>query len=273
MNFFVVVFFVSLGVGMELGQAAEHWLAIIVLSAFVLIGKLIIFLWIITRMGYAERTAFLTSVTVAQISEFSFIFAAAAVDSGLIDSSILSLVGVVGILTIAPSAYLIFYNHQVYEALHRRGLLRWTRATAPAASATAEGLRDHIIVVGLNALGRRIVHELVARGETVLAVDVSARNLEGLPSRTMLGNAEHLSLLEEAGIRHAKLLVSTLQIEETNHVLAHWGRVFGVPTSIHAFDQSMVEELRDAGADHLILSKSAGTRRIARAFREAGILT
>src|SRR5690606_36563098 len=99
-NFFVAVFFVSLGVGMELGQAAEHWLAGLALAAFVLLGNPFIFMVIIARMGYGERTAFLTSVTVAQISEFSFIFAAAGVTSGLIDTSILSLVAVIGVITI-----------------------------------------------------------------------------------------------------------------------------------------------------------------------------
>src|SRR5690606_27926059 len=39
MNFFVVVFFVSLGVQMELGAATEYWGAAVVLSLFVLIGN------------------------------------------------------------------------------------------------------------------------------------------------------------------------------------------------------------------------------------------
>jgi predicted Kef-type K+ transport protein len=53
-----------------------------VLSLFVLIGNPLIFIWIIARMGYGERTAFLTSVTVAQISEFSFIFAGVGLARG-----------------------------------------------------------------------------------------------------------------------------------------------------------------------------------------------
>ena len=102
-------------------------------------------------------------------------------------------------------------------------------------------------------------------------MDTSPRNLEGLTCRVMLGNAEHVGFLEEAGMRDAKLLVSTLQIEETNQLLAYWGRLFGVPTSIHAFDNSLADDLLNAGATHVILSKAAGTRRIADAFRSAGI--
>ncbi len=272
MNFFVVVFFVTLGAGMQLGDASAHWLAAIILSLFVLLGNPFIFMVIIGRMGYTERTTFLTSVTVAQISEFSFIFAAAGVTSGLIDESILSLVAIIGIVTIALSAYMILYNHELYAATRRHGLLKWLHAPAESDDDTRPALpKGHVIVVGINALGRRIVQQLVERGEDVLALDVSAHNLSGLPCRTMMGNAEHVSVLEEAGVRDARLLVSTLQIEDTNHLIAYWGRLYGVPTSIHAFDQSIVDDLRDAGADHLIMSKSAGTRRIAGAFRDAGI--
>lgn len=271
MNFFVAVFFVSLGVGMELGAASQYWLAAVVLSVFVLVGKLLIFVWIIARLGYGERTAFLTSVTVAQISEFSFIFGAAAVAAGLIDEALISLIAVVGVVTIALSAYMIQHSGQLYAFVRERGLLRWLRAAAEPAEETAAHRTGHVIVVGMNALGRRIVRELADRGEHVLAVDTSADNLAALPARTMLGNAEHVTVLEEADIRDAKLLVSTLQIEETNQMLAYWGRRFGVPTSIHAFEQSLVDDLNEAGATHLILSKAAGTRRIADAFRRAGV--
>lgn len=272
MNAFVAVFFVSLGARMQLGDTLEHVGPAIVLSLFVLLGNPFIFMWIIARMGYGERTSFLTSVTVAQISEFSFIFAAVGVTSGVIDESILSLVAVVGLITIALSAYMILYNDRLYEQARRFGLLRMFRAPAESEPvAGGDELNDHVIVVGINALGRRIVERLLERGETVLAIDVSPWNLAQVRCRTLLGNAEHLSVLEAASIRKARLLVSALQIEDANHLLAYWGRVFGVPTSIHAFDQSVVDELREAGADHLIISKNAGTRRIAAEFRDAGV--
>lgn len=272
MNFFVAVFFVSLGIRMQLGQAAEHWVSAIVLSLFVLLGSPVIIMWTVARLGYGERTSFLSSVTLAQVSEFSFIFAAAGASLGFIDDAILSLIAVVGLVTIALSAYMILYNHQLYEWMRRTGVLRLFRARPePPLVQDAEMPSGHIIVVGVNSLGRRIIDQLMERGERVLAIDVSPANLRELPCRTTLGNAEYVSVLEEAGIRRAKLLVSTLQIEETNHLLAYWGRTFGVPTSIHAFDQAVVDELREAGADHLIMSKSAGTRRVAAAFHEAGV--
>jgi Kef-type K+ transport system membrane component KefB len=273
MNFFVAVFFVSLGLQMELSAAATLWAPAIALSLFVLVGNPLIFMFIIARMGYGERTAFLTSVTVAQISEFSFVFAAVGLASGLIDETILSLVAVVGLVTIAISAYMILYNHGLYGAFHRWGLLRPFGAREDTeVEDEASALKGHVIVIGMNALGRRIVRELCRRGETVIAVDTQPGRLEGLPCRTLLGNAEAPSVLEKAGLEDATLLVSALQIEDTNNLLAFRGRLVGVPTSIHAFDQNVVRELQEIGAGHLIMSKNAGTRRIAEALRAAGAM-
>jgi Kef-type K+ transport system membrane component KefB len=273
MNAFVMVFFVSLGIQMQLGAALEHWAAALALSLFVLIGNPLIFMWIIARMGYAPRTAFLTSVTVAQISEFSFVFAALGLASGLIDESILSLIGFVGLVTIGASVYMILYNHQLFAWLDTRGLLRLLRTT-PSDDAKVEQpeLKDHVIVVGMNALGRRIVRSLVAEGEEVIAIDTDPGKLEGLPCRTLLGNVDELSVLEDVSFRRARLLVSALQIENTNALLAYRGRSAGVATSIHAFDQGLVDELRDSGATHVLQSKNAGIRRLTSVLRELGLL-
>lgn len=274
MNFFVMVFFVSLGLQMELGVATQYLGAALVLSLFVLLAKPPIFLVAIGRMGYEKRTAFLTSVTVAQISEFSFVFAAAGLSAGLIDEAILSLIGIVGLVTIAGSVYMILYNHELYAIFDRRGWLRpFTGDREPENGGVHESeLRGHVIVVGMNTLGRRIVRDLQEAGEQVVAVDSDPDKLDDLGCPTVVGNAEHLSVLEEAKLHEARLLVSALQIEDANALLAFRAREAGVPTSIHAFNQEVVEELRDIGVTHLILSKNAGTKRVARSFHETGVL-
>jgi Kef-type K+ transport system membrane component KefB len=274
MNFFIAVFFVSLGIQMQMGAALSHLASASALSLFVLIGNPLIFMLIITRLGYGERTAFLTSVTVAQISEFSFIFAAVGMAAGLIGPEILSLVTVVGLITIGISSYMILYNHELYAWTRRTGLLRPFHGAGGGGEEpeAAEELRGHVIVVGMNHMGRRIAEELAERGETVLAIDTDPRKLQGLDSQTLLGNAEYPSVLEEAGLDNARLLVSALQIEATNNLLAYRARDAGIPVSIHAFDQSVLAGLERLGADHLIRSKNVGIRRIADKLREMGVL-
>lgn len=272
-NFFIAIFFVSLGIQMEVSAAQAHWVPALVLSIFVLLGNPFIFLLIIARFGYSERTCFLTSVTVAQISEFSFIFAAMGLSAGLIDESILSLVAVVGLVTIAISAYMIFFNHQLYEVVRRTGILSVFRAASEDPDEEAlEAMESHVIVVGMNALGRMLVARLVAAGYDVVAVDTDARKLETVEARKILGDAVHPEILEKAGLGTAALLVSTLQIEETNNMLAYRCRLTGVPCSIHAFDRSVLEDLHALGVSHMIRSKEEGLQEMIAVLRERQII-
>lgn len=277
MNLFIAVFFVTLGVKVDASGALANWWPTVVLSLFVLIGNPLIFIAVIGKMGYGRKTAFLTSVTVAQISEFSFIFAGLGLSKGLIGAEILSITAMVGVVTIAVSSYMIIYNHGLYAWLLRLGAFRFRfldgkpEVTSQIVHA-GHGLKEHVIVVGMNALGREIVKRLVEKGEKTLAVDTDPVKLEGLPGRTLLGSVDYLTVLEEAAFAKAKLIVSALQIEETNDLLAYRAKSVDVPCAIHVVDLSVVENLLELEADYLMVSKVDGVKAQLRTLKEMGVL-
>ena len=273
MNLFVAVFFVSLGIKMDFGDAAVHWDTALILSLFVLVGNPLIFIVIIYRMGYAARTAFFTSVTVAQISEFSFIFVTMGVTAGLVDSSILSITAVVGLITIALSSYMILYSEQLYRWCSRLGLLALLkRKEEPQRDSSAITYEKHWVIIGMNTLGRLLVERLSEKGERVLAVDVDPVKLEKVrpQANTLLGNVEYESVVNEAGIPHAKGVVSALQIEDTNHLLAYRCRIGHVPFAVHAFDPDLVDELLELGADYLMTPVIDGIQAQSEILKEKG---
>ncbi len=271
MNFFIAVFFVTLGIQMEIGGGVSLTAAV-VLSLFVLIGNPLIFMIIIARMGYGERTAFSTSVTVAQISEFSFIFAALGVTTGLIGSEILSLVALVGLVTIATSAYMILYSDQIYGLMRRWGILRVFRAAPEDILPPLIEDRAPVIVVGMNAMGRDLAKRLCEAGERVIALDTDPRKLVGLPCETMLGDVENSSVLEDAELPRARLLVSALQIEDTNNFLAYQCKSLGIPACIHAFDIGLTLELLDLDVRYLLTPKIDALRRQLQELERQGLI-
>ncbi|MCX7869194.1 MAG: NAD-binding protein, partial [Terrimicrobiaceae bacterium] len=222
---------------------------------------------IIAAMGYGRRNAFLAGAAVAQISEFSFIFVAVGVSSGLVGGRVAAITAMVGIITIAASAYLILYNNQLFEMVAR--WMGWRDSAGPEPE---NGRSGHVIVVGMNSLGRRLARELVRRGCQVLAIDTDSRKLRGLPCEGLVGSTEYLDVLLDAGLPRAALLVSALRIEEANELLAYRCRQFGVPCSIHAVDLSVVDNLLELGAAYLMLSKVDGVKLQNRHLREAGYL-
>lgn len=281
MNFCIAVFFVSLGVKMEIGEAAAEWPTVSVLSLFVLLGNPAIFLWIIARMGYGLRTTFYTSVTVAQISEFSFIVVALGVSSGLVAESVMSITALVGLVTITVSAYMIRFSRPLYEWVVRLGLHKpfvprrlWKVDEQYAAeeAAAPHGLEGHIIVVGMNSLGRRLARELTAAGRSVVAVDTDPHKLAGLPCRTELGNVNYRAVLDHLCLRRARLLVSALRIDATNDLLAFRCREAGVPCALHVHDVREMDHLLDIGTDYLMISKVDGVKRLNTQLKQMGCL-
>ena len=81
------------------------------------------------------------------------------------------------------------------------------------------------------------------------------------------------SVLDDAQFLNAALVVSALQIEDSNNLLALRCRELGVPCSIHAFDRSVVDELRRIGVNHLMVPKNNGIRRVLEELRERGIVS
>ncbi|MGH7457688.1 MAG: cation:proton antiporter [Longimicrobiaceae bacterium] len=263
-SFFIAVFFVLLGVRMELDAALAYWPAALALSLFVLTAKPLVLAVTLRWLGQTTNSSLRSGVALAQVSEFSFILGALALGSELIGEEGVSLIGVVGLATMTVSSFAL---------LHTGRVAAWLGGAAGAGDqGRPAALQNHVIVVGMNSLGREIVERLTERDEAVLAIDTDPGKLAGLPADTLLGNVEYLSVLEEANLHDAKLLVSALQIEDTNNLLAYRCRRAGVPSSIHAFDNAVIGELRRIGVSHLMISKNDGIKRMAEGLQSAGVL-
>lgn len=272
MTFFIAVFLVTLGIKMELSSFAAIWPTALGLSAFVLLIKPIIVFSILARMRFSEYTAFQTAIATGQVSEFAFILLALGATTGLIGADIVALGGLVGITTIALSSYLIIHSEALYAAIAHTGILKLLRAKQEPDSEILRHRKDHIIVVGMNALGREIVKQLTLRNERVLAIDTDPKKLEGLGDADILiGNVEYQSVVEEVGLREARLVVSALQIEDTNHLLAYRCRSASVPCAIHAFDLSVVNDLLDLDVTYLMMPAADGILQQRQLMQQQGI--
>ena len=183
-------------------------------------------------------------------------------------------IAVVGLLTIVGSVYMILYSRPLYEIMHRLGLLRMFRASQqdePAAESTIT--HGHVIVVGMNALGKRLARVLHDRGERVLAIDTDNRKLADLPCETLSGNVDYLSFLQEAGLPRAKLAVTALQIEDVNLLFAYRCGRLGVPVAVHVFDRSVLHSTLEVAPQFVIDSKQAADNQIEKLLAEMGVIS
>jgi len=72
-DFFIVLFFVQLGMQLRIQEALSYRYIIIVLTAFVIFIKPVIAFRTIKRLKYSDKSAFKAGVSLGQMSEFSLI--------------------------------------------------------------------------------------------------------------------------------------------------------------------------------------------------------
>jgi trk system potassium uptake protein TrkA len=94
-----------------------------------------------------------------------------------------------------------------------------------------------IVILGAGQVGASVAEGLVSEQNDITIVDIDGQRLRDLQDRldlrTVVGNAAHPSILAQAGIDDADLLIAVTQSDETNLVackLAH--ALFNVPTRI-----------------------------------------
>ena len=113
-DFFIVLFFVSLGSQLDLSIVINSGGTIVLLSLFVLIIKPLLTMIPMRFLHYKAKTSFLTSMTLAQVSEFSFILMTLLVSMKLVDDpSLVSVLTMVGLVTIAGSSYYTTYSDKI----------------------------------------------------------------------------------------------------------------------------------------------------------------
>ena len=273
MNFFIGIFFISLGMEIDLGTALANWRPALGFVLFVLFGKVLIFLFVLSRRGFSERTSFMLAITMAQISEFSFLFIALARGIGWVGDAAVAVVALTGLVSFVVSSFMITRNQDIYRLFSSKSLLVPFQITPKRASNEfpTEKRGEHVIVIGMNSLGREICIALSKIGQRALAIDNDPKKLEGLPCETLVGNADYASILEEASFASAILVVTTLRIEDVNNSLVYRCKKMGIPVAAHGFDSSVIPELKRLGADYVIDTRSSWLRRLVRELEARGV--
>lgn len=267
-DFLLAVFFVTLGAGMDVGAVGRNAGTVLALSAFVIVGKPLLVGGLLGLAGESSSTGVRSGLTLGQISEFSFVLVGGAAAAGVAGEAVVSVTGAVGLVTIGVSAVLAPQAHRVLALLRSAG---WARAAPEAASggdgSDAPERSGHVVVVGMNTLGRSVVEALAGRSVEVVAVDIDPEKLRGLPAETVVGDVSYRDVASELQLGRAMLVVSALRIEDTNRLLVYRCEQVGVPVAVHAFDPLHREELRALGAEYVIDSKREGVRQIVELLR------
>ena len=259
-DFFIVIFFIVLGTHLSIDSIAMVWQQSLLLSGFILLGNPLIVLVIMRILGYHPRTGFMVGVTMAQVSEFSFILITAAVAGNFVSNDVLTLTTMVGLITILFSTYLIKYNEQIYSKLE------WLFAFLET-----KGDPDHkridsaaeVVLFGYGYLGRSILPSVMKMKKKYLVVDfdpVNVRHLRNQKINVEYGDVGSEEFLKYIRIHRSKLIISTIRDIAVNTDLIRYVKKRSGQSSIivTAKDHHQTADLYALGATYVMLPNDLG---------------
>jgi len=272
-DFFIVVFFISLGTRISFEHLGLLIPGIIISCVIVLIVKPLIILTIMGLMGYTKRTSFKTAVAMGQVSEFSLVLAILATKNGLVGEDVMGILTIVALITIAISSYLIIYSDKVFSVFeHALSMFERRKNHFETES------RHHyeLVLFGYQKGGHEFMKVFKGLKKKFVVIDYDPEIIDVLDHQELpylYGDATDIELLEEAGLDKAKLVVSTISDHETNLFLVRLLEKIN-PRSVvivHAENFSEAADLYESGASYVVMPHYIGSEKIGSFIKKSGL--
>ncbi len=271
-DFFLIIFFIILGLNITLNGAGEIIVTALILSAIALILKPLIIMIFTGLYGYTKRTTFLVGTSLGQVSEFSLIVltVGAVYHSKFITSELISTITLTLVLTIIFSTYMISYSNDFYRKMksfarifERKGARREKRRAK----------KYDAILFGYNRIGYSILRSLKSIKKEFIVIDfnpdvISTLSKFKIPS--IYGDVYDQEFLEELPLHKIKIAVSTIPDYDTNLSLIEAIRLVNQKAIIivraHEIDNAL--ELYKKGADYVLTPHFLGGEYVAKMIKE-----
>ena len=110
-DFFLVLFFFSVGAGLDIRLLSDLWLPVLLLGAFIVVSKPPVFAACLRVKGEDPKTAWEIGFRLGQASEFSVLLSYLALAVGLIGSEAAHVIQGATIVTLLVSTYLVIFRY------------------------------------------------------------------------------------------------------------------------------------------------------------------
>lgn len=263
------LFFVSIGMLLNLSFFLEHYLIILAVAAGIILLKTFVVAILTRFLDYPQRIGIAVGLTIAQIGEFSFVIALSAKGLHLLGDFDFQVFLGASILTMLAAPSLLINGNSVGFWIQKK-LKNRTMITSPLRLLSAlvsadklesgnEGkkLKNHVIIIGFGKTGQHLSYVLQETGIPFVISEIQHQRFimaKNLGYRTVFGDSTTTEILDQLAIKDASVLViGTGEFYSTMRIIKV---AKPVNPSLHILARtryvSELEKLYAAGADQVI---------------------
>jgi len=216
-DFFSAIFFVSLGALLTSPNLEVIGLSMIMILLTV-IAKPFAVITSLVGLGQNKRTAYLTAFSIDQVSEFALIIAIQTYLTGLISDVVFQSVIITATVSMMISSYTTKHGDTMYKILGPLDhIVDFPHRVSEEVS--KHDLEDHIIVVGYDTQGKRLVETLKDEGAEFVVIENNPEKITELQEREenfVFGDIMEEQTWHDTNYKEASLIVSTVPLVEAS---------------------------------------------------------
>lgn len=273
-DFFVVLFFITLGNSLQLDNLSAGLLPAMVLAGIVMVVKPFAIIGSLGLLGYPKRVAFKAGINLSQISEFSIILVLLAQSSGMVSEQLSAIITIVAIVTITSSTYLMHYDNQLFKLFDRIKFKMFEKEVAHRERRNSGSFP--LILFGYHKGGHEFIGAFKEMGKRYVVVDYNPSVIDLLERQNIpcvYGDATDIELLEEIGIDKVKLVVSTFtEFAVTQSLVTSVQRINPEAVIVcHAENQTEALQLYELGATYVMIPHHIGSEKVSAFIKAKGL--
>ena len=250
------LFFVTMGMRLDLGTVAANFSLTLALSAALVVFKFILVAGLARLFGAGPGAAVRTGLALAQVGEFGLVLMVLAQSVALLDRDFSQLVVAAMLLSMLAAPFLI----QASDKL----ALRWSSAewmlqslALHRVAAQSLATERHVLVCGYGRTGQRLAHMLEQERIVVIALDTDPERVRGAAAageKVVFGDASRHETLVAAGVARASALVITFADTQLALRILHHVRALNpaLPVIVRTVDDADMDQLIAAGASEVV---------------------
>jgi len=259
---FTSLFFVSIGMLLDLDFLVKHPDQVALISVAVIICKTFIATIAALFLGFSLRTAFIVGLTLCQVGEFSFILARVGVDYGLLIGDTFQLFLAVAIITMGATPFMMALAPRIANVTLRLPLpaklkTGFSSNAESVSEHQAHELTDHLIIVGYGLSGKNVATAAKTAKIPYVIIEMNPKTVRdekkaGEP--IIYGDATHEAVLEHAGLEAARVMVVAISDPTATRGMTSVARRLNPKIHIIARTRFFAETaaLRELGANEVI---------------------
>jgi CPA2 family monovalent cation:H+ antiporter-2 len=248
------VFFVSIGMLIDLRLFASHGLLILGLTLGLLLIKGTLVALLVKWRGSDGETAWRSGLALAQGGEFCFALMAQMQQNKLMPADLGGLLLAATFCSMLVTPLLLRAAPRIAMRLHRKPN---KAAELEEISALNAGLHNHVVICGYGRVGQSIGRFLRHVQQPYIALDTDpVRVQEAVVNESSVhyGDSRRGELLIAIGLERARLLVVAVDKTDIALLILKEARRFNptVPILVRTRDDSQLAELKAAGASEVV---------------------